>query len=269
MPVKHTRLFVFLPFLVSTATVADCACTNLEVKYNTSANSTAQSTQYCVADTANFAECTEVDPNPCGAGMKGYTCPIGGASGNVPGEGDWIGVGLEYVLSGTDLDSCTIGLALQRSITEDDAPPIANDPTGYTAPVGDVNLGILNATIQSGDTNDIPHAGTVTNGRAIFVSDNYAQVVDTQTIKQNVDASQISFSDLPSTYLDPGDDAKRIVQEDVFLASVRNAAGDAAALCGCQFTITAIKDTGSTMLTAVGLNPGPEDNCTYTDVPQP
>lgn len=257
-----------LSLLLSGAAIADCACTGAEVRYNTSTNSAVQSSQYCVTETSNFPECTEVAENPCGDDMKTYTCPIGGKIGFVEGAagGHWFGVGLEYLFTGTDLNTCTYGLAVQRSIREDDAAPNENGMTGLGAPVGDVTLGILDATIRSGVDNVTPLAGTTEGSRAVFASDNYTTITNTQTIKISDDNTQIAFSDLPSVYLDDGDEAKKIQLTDVFLATVRNAAGDAAALCGCEFTITSTKAAGGTALTNVGINAGPGSHCSYIDV---
>jgi hypothetical protein len=265
MPTRYIKGGLAATIMLSGSAIADCACTGLEVKYNTQADSAAQSTEYCVVDTQTFGECTEVAANPCGAGMKTFTCPIGGKSGTDT-EGDWFGVGLEYIITGTDLDSCTRGLALQRTLTEDGVAQ-ANDPTTYTAPVGDVTFDTLNANIRSGDTNNIPAVGTTDGGQTILVSDNYAELSDEQTIRMNAAGTEIVFSDMPSVYLEAGDDAKDIVQQDVFVALVRNGAGDAAALCGCQFELTPTKDAGGTTLSSVTLTEGAKQNCTFTVVP--
>ena len=254
-------LMLVLQLFWSSEVMAACTCTDLQVKYNTNVNSTALSTQYCVKNTQNFPECTLDPSNPCGAGKKTYKCPIGGASGTV-GNDDWFGVGLEYVMTGTNLDTCKHGLALQRDITEDGTLQ-PNKKTNYTMPQGVVNFDTLQSRIYSGGSNNIPHVGdTNSTNQSKFTSDNYAAINDEQTIKIEANNTKITFSDLPSVYLDPGDDAKKIVQDDVFMASVRDSSSNNA-LCGCEFQLTATKNAGSTTLTSVTLVQKAKKNCTF------
>lgn len=238
----------------------DCGCDRMTLKYKNAVGG-AWSATYCVDSAESFSECREVNPNPCGAGKKGWQCPIGGAYGN---DGKpWIGVGFEVVAdipNGTDLDDCVFGQGIQRDITEDGQLQ-DNDPTGHATPTGVVDYYQSTNRLYSSTATAIPNVGTTNaDGKMKFAADSYDAVVATQTIAYT--NHQLSWSDFPAVYVD-GDTNKQVVVTDRFLAFVRDK-DTGASLCAYRFKLVGTKNSGGDSLSSATLTQETGDDCVFS-----
>lgn len=242
------------------APLVDCGCDRMTLKYKNAVGG-AWSTTYCVDDSENFSECRQVAPNPCGAGKKGWQCPIGGAYGN---DGNpWIAVGFEAVAdipNGTDLDDCEFGQGIQRDI-EEDGDLQDNVASGYGSPLGIVDYYQSTNRLYSSTATAMPHVGTTdANGRMKFASDSYNAVVSTQTIAYAND--QLRWSDSPAVYVD-GDTDKQVVVTDRFLTFVRDKS-TGAVMCACRFKLVGTKNAGGDALSSAALTQESGDDCVFS-----
>lgn len=260
----NSVLLAVVLLLTPAPTHAACGCSDIEVSYSNTIDNTGRSEVFCVDSGASFSECTEQNPNPCGAGKKGWKCPIGGAYGN---DGDpWIGIGFQAKTTfagGTTLSDCLFGQGIQRTIKVD-GNTLGNSASGHGSPVGTVDYGTVTNRLYSSTGTAIPTVGTTdAQGRMKFAADNYSAVSPDQTIKQS-GSSIIFWSDLPAVYVD-GDTAKKVEVEDRILVFVRNA-NDTTVHCACRFTLTGVKNAGGDSLSSAALSRETSTSCTWNEL---
>jgi len=234
---------------------AACSCSSMKVYYNTTPQSAKLSTKYCVATGSSFDECTNNGQGSCASGENEWQCPIGG---KYKTTGDrYIGVGFEVeaTLSGT-ASECSHGLGVQETLTEDGIAN-ANGNTDFNVPTGRVDFDSTSNNFIDGTTNIKPSYGAKNSSVFQYASDGYVNVVNTQTIK--LDGNTLYWSDFPSTLMDAGDNAKKIVQKNGFVAFVKD--NNSAVSCACKFTVEATSNAGTYAISSIGFNKNNGKSC--------